>query len=203
MANVILLNGSSSSGKTTLAQTLQQLLPEPYQYIGLDQFRDGMPMRVRGLNAPADTEGALGMNVVPSTLAGEPVTEIQLGEYGDAVMAGMRRAVATFAERGIPVIVDDLLFKPHYLVDYAAVLNHETTWVIAVKCDLAVINQREAGRLGRFPGTATAHHELIHAHVPEYDLEIDTTHESPKESAQRVLARLEHPPTALTRVSTQ
>ena len=56
MANVILLNGSSSSGKTTLAETLQQLLPEPYQYIGLDQFRDGMPERVRGLNAPGESE---------------------------------------------------------------------------------------------------------------------------------------------------
>ncbi|MFT7653948.1 MAG: chloramphenicol 3-O-phosphotransferase, partial [Candidatus Azotimanducaceae bacterium] len=33
MAHVILLNGCSSAGKTTLAVKLQQLLPEPYQYI--------------------------------------------------------------------------------------------------------------------------------------------------------------------------
>ena len=201
MANVILLNGASSSGKTTLAETLQQLLPEPYQYIGLDQFRDGMPMRVRGLNAPLGTEGALGMNVVPAELNGEPVTEIQLGEYGDSVMAGMRRTVATFAEGGIPVIVDDLLFKPEYLTDYADILNHGSTWLVAVTCDLEVINQREASRIGRFPGTATAHHELIHSHVPEYDLVVDTTAETPKQSAMRILERLEHPPHALSKAS--
>ena len=48
--NIIFLNGSSSAGKTTLAIMLQQLLPEPYQHIALDQFRDGMPGRYRGLN---------------------------------------------------------------------------------------------------------------------------------------------------------
>ena len=82
MANVILLNGCSSSGKTTLAEMLQQLLPEPYQYVGLDQFRDGMPARVRGLNAPEGSEGARGLNVVPGRLQGAPVTEIHLGDFG-------------------------------------------------------------------------------------------------------------------------
>ena len=52
MANVILLNGCSSAGKTTLALKLQQLLPEPYQHVALDQFRDGMPSQIRGFNSP-------------------------------------------------------------------------------------------------------------------------------------------------------
>ena len=50
MSNVILLNGCSSAGKTTLV-ALQNQLKEPYQHVGLDQFRDGMPGRVRGLNS--------------------------------------------------------------------------------------------------------------------------------------------------------
>ena len=49
MANVILLNGCSSAGKTTLALKLQQLLSEPYQHVALDQFRDGMPGRLEAL----------------------------------------------------------------------------------------------------------------------------------------------------------
>ena len=46
MANVILLNGCSSAGKTTLALALQDVLTAPYQHIALDQFRDGMPGRL-------------------------------------------------------------------------------------------------------------------------------------------------------------
>ncbi len=50
---IILLNGSSSAGKTTLAITLQQLLPDPWHHIALDQFRDGMGGRYRGLEFSA------------------------------------------------------------------------------------------------------------------------------------------------------
>lgn len=197
MANVILLNGSSSSGKTTLAEKLQQLLPEPYQYIALDQFRDGMPMRVRGLNAPPGTEGARGLNVVPASLNGEPVTEIRFGDFGEAVLAGMRRTVAAFAQQGIPVIVDDLLFKREYLYDYLDVLDLSSSWLIGVRCDLDVVNARESSRIGRFPGTATAHFNLVHEHVFEYDLEVDTTMASPRTVAEAVMERLASPPEAL------
>ena len=62
---IILLNGSSSAGKTTLAVTMQQLLRDPWHHIALDQFRDGMGGRYRGLNSPPGTPGARGLNVVP------------------------------------------------------------------------------------------------------------------------------------------
>ena len=75
---IILLNGSSSSGKTTIARMLQQLYREPYQHIALDQFRDGMSDRFRGLNSPSGDPGARGMNVVPIERDGERMTEISL-----------------------------------------------------------------------------------------------------------------------------
>ncbi len=196
MANVILLNGCSSSGKTTLAETLQQRLEAPYQYIGLDQFRDGMPARVRGLNAPEGTEGTRGLNVVPAILDGKAVTEIQFGDYGQTILSGMRQTVASFAQQGIPVIVDDLLFERAFLDEYVRILDSESTWFIAVKCDLDVINQRESRRIGRFPGTATAHYDLVHAHGAHYDLEVDTTSATPRELAECIIARMHSPPEA-------
>ena len=115
MSNVILLNGCSSAGKTTLAVALQNQLKEPYQHVALDQFRDGMPGRVRGLNSPAGDPGASGLNVVPGKLNGEWVTHIQFGDYGERVLAAMRRTVASLTELGCNVIVDDLLFERAYL----------------------------------------------------------------------------------------
>ncbi len=196
MANIIFLNGCSSSGKTTLAMKLQQLLPEPYQHIALDQYRDGMPGRVRGLNAPAHTEGAMGLNVVPVQQRGEWVTQIQFGSYGEQVLAGMRRTVSLFSDMGIPVIVDDLLFKCDYLHDYVSVLNPDKTWFIGVQCALDVVNQRESQRPGRFPGTATSHYDQVHAHGEQYDLEVDTSSASPRAVAEQIIQRLAQPPQA-------
>ncbi len=196
MGNVIFLNGCSSAGKTTLALKLQQLLPEPYQHIALDQFRDGLPSSVRGLNAPEDTPGASGLNVVPVERDGERLTEIRFGEHGERVLQGMRRCVAVFTDLGANVIVDDLLFKREYLEDYARVLNPERTWFIGVKCALDVINEREAQRVGRFPGTAASHYDSVHAHGLEYDLEVDTTASSPRECALAIIERLNTPPRA-------
>lgn len=197
MSNVILLNGCSSAGKTTLALALQNLLPEPYQHVALDQFRDGMPGRVRGLNSPPGDPGASGLNVVPGELNGEWVTHIQFGDYGERVLAAMRRTVATLSELGCNVIVDDLLFKRDYLEDYAGVLDPQKTWFIGVKCSIEVISEREALRPGRFPGTAKAHFEQVHEHGIDYDLEVDTTAADPAEVAVEIAQRLQQPPLAL------
>ncbi len=194
MSNVILLNGCSSAGKTTLALALQNQLKEPYQHIALDQFRDGMPGRVRGLNSPAGDPGASGLNVVPEERDGEWVTHIRFGDYGERVLAGMRRTVASLTELGCNVIVDDLLFKRAYLDDYVQVLNADKTWFIGVKCSLDVVHQREARRLGRFPGTAVSHYDQVHAHGAPYDLEVDTSDAKASDIARTIIARLDSAP---------
>ena len=196
MAQVILLNGSSSAGKTTLALKLQQLLPRPYQYLGLDQFRDGMPERVRGLNAPEGTEGSLGLNVVPLPSG---LTEIQFGEFGDQVLRGMRMSAAAFAANDIPVIIDDLLLKEAHFMDYVELFDPLSTWVVGVRCDQATVNEREAARPGRFPGTAIEHFDKVHAAIDAYDVEVDTSNQTPRESAETVIERLTQPPECLAR----
>lgn len=194
--NVIFLNGSSSAGKTTLAIMLQQILDEPYQHIALDQFRDGMPGRYRGLNSPEGSPGALGLNVVPVQHEGERVTRIHFGRHGEQVLRGMRRAAAAFAREGNNVIIDDLLFKPDYLLDYARALEGLNAWFIGVRCTLEEVNRREATRSGRFPGTATSHYHEVHAHGAGYDLEVDTSQTTPRECAQQIVERLRQPPVA-------
>lgn len=196
MSNVILLNGCSSAGKTTLALALQNQLKAPYQHVALDQFRDGMPGRVRGLNSPPGDPGASGLNVVPGKLNGKWVTHIRFGDYGERVLAGMRRTVAALTELGCNVIVDDLLFERAYLDDYVQVLNPDKTWFIGVKCSLDVVHQREALRPGRFPGTAVSHYEQVHAHGAAYDLEVDTSDAKVADLSLAIIERLQSPPTA-------
>lgn len=203
-ANIIILNGCSSSGKTTLAEKLQQLLPEPYQHISLDQYRDGMPMRVRGLNSPPDTEGARGLNVVPELRSEGWVTHIHMGDYADAVLSGMRQSIVHFADSNIPIIVDDLFLKPTYLQEYVRLLNPNSSWMVGVVCDKDAVAAREAAREGRFPGTGIAQLDLVHQHCTGqpatgngYDVVVDTSELDPRQSAMRIIDAMQESPRAL------
>lgn len=196
---IIFLNGTSSAGKTSLAWALQEKLREPYQHIALDQFRDGMPPGYRGLNAPAGTPGERGLNVVPiDGPGGDVITEVRFGADGLRMLRGMRRAIASFAGAGNNVIIDDIILTPAFLEDYLEALVGLSVYLVGVRCPLHVIEAREAQRLGRFPGTAESHFDICHAHG-QYDVEVDTSVDSPAACAEKVLARMsDGPPGAFT-----
>lgn len=188
---VILLNGSSSAGKTTLARAIARLSAAPVQHISLDQFRDGMAPRFRGMNARPGEPGARGLNVAPT--AGGTQTTLRFGDIGRQTLRGMRRAAAAFASTGIDVVMDDLLLEPGFLADYIEVLEGFAVTFVGVRCDLATAAAREAARPGRLPGTAAAHWEAVHRGC-RYDVEVDTGALTPRQCALRVLAAVAQPP---------
>lgn len=196
---VILLNGTSSAGKTTVARMIQQLRPEPIQHIALDQFRDGLPDRFRGLNSPDGTPGARGLNVVPVHAPGGPGgpamsgTAIRFGDVGLRMLTGMRQAIAAFAKAGNDVVVDDMRLDPNYLSDYLTALAGIDVIFAAIHCDSATLNQRETERPGRFPGTAVLHAHSVHAGCI-YDVEVNTGTTSPRQCAEAILAAERTPP---------
>ncbi len=186
---IIFLNGTSSAGKTTLAHALQDQLDEPYQHMALDQFRDGLPARYRGLNSPDGTPGQLGLNVVPVTGPNGRYTNVVFGESGKQMLKGMRRAIAAMATSGNNIIIDDILLEPDFLSDYLQALAGLRVYFVGVRCPIETINAREAKRPGRFPGTAVGHLVTCHAHGC-YDVEVDTSSFTPAECASRVISRL-------------
>jgi len=181
--SIILLNGTSSAGKTTVARAIQDVNPTPLQHISLDHFRDGMAGRYRGMNSHDDEPGTRGLNVVP--VGG--MTQLRFGDVGRLTLRGMRRAAAAFAATGIDVIVDDLLLEPDFLRDYLEVFAGFDVTFVGVHCDVDTLKAREQARPGRFPGTAVAHMKQVHAGC-EYDVEVDTARIAPRECAERVLA---------------
>ena len=181
--SVILLNGCSSAGKTTLAQAIQDASPSPIQCIAIDHFRDGMPGKYRGMNSSAGEPGARGLNIIPR----DGRTELQFGDVGVAVLRGMRRAIAAFAASGVDVVVDDLLLERGFLLDYLDAFVALDVVFVGVRCDLDTVNQRERSRPGRFPGTAAAHYLRVHEDC-DYDVEVDTAACTPREGARQVIA---------------
>lgn len=187
---IIFLNGTSSAGKTTLAHALQEQLRDPYLHIALDQFRDGMPSRFRGLNAPAGSEGERGLNVVPVNNGESTYTEVRFGEMGKRMLRGMRRAIAAMADEGNNIIIDDIILEPGFLEDYLRAFVDHRVYFVGVMCPPEVINEREKVRPGRFPGTAVGHFAVCHAHGT-YDVTVDTSKLMPDECARRVKSFIE------------
>ncbi len=191
-AFVIVINGASCAGKTTLAKAIQDCSPEPCLIVSLDQFRDSLPDRYRGMNSPMGTTGSQGLNIVPTELNGTRATEIRFGDYGLATLQGMRSAIASMAREGLNVVVDDLLIHPNHRDGYLHALKDFQTIFVGVHCNIEEMERREADREGRFPGTAKTTLQQVHSGM-KYDIEVDTSKDTPHELAERVLSVLNQP----------
>ena len=198
---VIVLNGASCAGKTTLARAIQNCAREPYIIVSLDQFRDSLPNRFRGLNSPQGTPGADGLNVVPISHTGKLLTDIQFGDYGKSVLRGMRRAIRALARDQLNVIVDDLILYQSFRDDYLKALQGLNVLFVGVHCSTEEMIRREKLREGRFPGTAESTLSKVHSHM-HYDVELDTSKSPPTELAGMVLEYSAKPdsPSALERM---
>ena len=89
VGRVLVLNGTSSSGKSTLGTALQTLLPDPWLVIGIDTFVFALPHRY--LDQPGWSE--VFRYVRPDGDAAGPF-RIETGPLGQTLVAGMHRSVA-------------------------------------------------------------------------------------------------------------
>jgi chloramphenicol 3-O phosphotransferase len=195
---IIVLNGTSSAGKSALAQALQDLLPGYPIHTGIDHFHERAPGRIHvssdGLN-PAVADGFLW--VFPDH--GDIVTELRVGPIALKLWAGMHAAVAALAAAGNDVIVDDLLFDPRVRDEAIETLYPFDPLFVGVRCPLDVAERRERER-DRTTGLARA---LAGAHDGcLYDVEVDTSVMTPQECATVIRDRLAvgPPPDAFCRL---
>ncbi|MFI0787509.1 chloramphenicol phosphotransferase CPT family protein [Streptomyces lydicus] len=173
---IIFLNGTSSSGKSSIAREL------------LDILEDGVffHLAVDGFNAMR-TKRALGAEELDAALR--------------RTRMGFHRSIAAMAEVGNDVVVDHVLSEPWRLLDCLTVLPPEDVLFVGVHCPLDELARREESRGDRPPGLAVQQYDLVHGHG-DYDLECDTSTADPRACAQRIKEFLPNrpSPTAFTRL---
>ena len=192
---VILLNGTSSAGKTTLARAIQEVSPAPYLYTGIDSQFVMVPAKWGGgRGGPLSAEG-FRYNV--SQLDGHPVVSIIAGPVGLSMLRAMHRATAVLSAEGHNVVIDEMLLAPDLLTSWRDALRGTDVLFAAVNCPLPILEERERHR-GQPHGLARGHLRTVHAHGCSYDMQIDTSTAQANELAGEVLTRLEQgpPPTA-------
>lgn len=169
---IVFLNGTTSSGKSSIAAELLRILQPPYFHLAVDAVN---AMRSRQATARLDPP--------------------QLDEVLWRTRAGFHRAVAGMAAAGNHVVVDHVLSQPWRLADCLVLLADFDVVFVGVRCPLDELERRERARGDRQPGVAAQQWAVVHAHG-DYDIECDTAEHSPFECAEQIAAFLARPVTS-------
>ena len=179
---VIVLNGTSSSGKSTLMRALQARLDGAWLGVGIDTVVFALPKRY--LDQPLWSEVFRYVDAEPGA---EAPFRIETGDLGQQLVDGLHRMVTSLADAGLSVIVDHVLLDPDWVVDLAGRLASHEVLFVGVRCPRDVVVVRERDRHDRTIGQALAQIDVVHR-AGGYDLEVDTSVMSP-EAAAEVVAR--------------
>ncbi|MGE0010164.1 MAG: chloramphenicol phosphotransferase CPT family protein [Candidatus Babeliales bacterium] len=195
---IILLNGASASGKSSIQKELQKLFSTPYLGMGLDSFFVGvLPLRfVTGPQLPHDISHELVMKgEVGKDDQGNRLFTLLVGPEGDKVMHGMHYAIAAYAQQGSNCIVDYIAYKRSWISNlYAAWHSAATVYLIGVDCPIEILEEREKARGRSFvEGHARSHYITVHDHFDNnYDLRVDTSKLTAEQCAHKIYNFITH-----------
>ncbi|QBG36131.1 chloramphenicol phosphotransferase CPT family protein [Litorilituus sediminis] len=155
--NVIILNGASSAGKTTLSRCLQSTFSEVYLVCSLDAFWNMTPYDI-----PAGSKNFPNMKLA------------------------LAKSVKALAETGHNVIVDIVFCGEKTYREMTSELSQLNLTLVKVECSLEELEKRELARGNRKVGLASSQYESVHRGVL-YDLTVNTEKYSPEQCAQAIL----------------
>lgn len=191
---VILVNGPSSAGKSTLCRGLQARLEEPYLVVGFDDFIFMSAARYyRGADSAAqsawDEFTAQGVEMVVTSDPGAPVSvTARFGPVFRRLLDSMAPAVRTLVDGGNPVIFDHVLHDQAMWDSCRQSFTGLDVFRVGVQCTVEVLEARESARgdvLGRARGLA----QVVHGFC-DYDVTVDTGTHPPEACVDLVLAAL-------------
>lgn len=160
---IIFLNGTTSSGKSTLAKALQEHLQGLWLTTGIDHAIDMAPLKMHH-----NLDG-----FYFSTEEGHE-GELVFGAMGEALLDAHRNGVAAMGRAGYNVILDEVMVRPDFIGLWQnALAGLDVLWV-GVTCSLEEIERREVDRGNRRFGQGAWQFPRIHQ-VMHYDLVVDTT----------------------------
>lgn len=166
---VLLLNGPSSSGKTSIGRALLPLLADPWFLV------------------PADAVSGM-----RSTVHTRVLDDDQIAAMLYRTRRGYHRTVAALAVTGNDVIMDYPLSEPWRLDDLLDVLGGFDVTLVDVRCSAAELRRRERARGDRPSGLAESQMRVYAR--GDRDLAVDTTARAAGDCAADIAAALPRVP---------
>lgn len=148
---VILVNGASSAGKSTLCRAVQNVLPAPFLHYSLDLFffTDVLPRDDTGKLRDWPT-------------------------FRPRIVDGFVRSLAAFAEVGVDVIADHIIEDRHGLDRLELALEPFDVFWVGLHAPVDELERRERLRADRDVGDARRDAATVHG-FRSYDLDLDGT----------------------------
>ncbi|MBS0186305.1 MAG: hypothetical protein JSS34_08310 [Proteobacteria bacterium] len=184
MSDIIFLNGCGSSGKTSIARSIQHLSKKPWIHLGIDMLVEMMP-RAYIPGGIKEKEGYF--SFVPGANERGPTMVIQNGPLGDQIFGTLPAIAKVLADAGNDVIMDEVLLEGDILKSYVEMLKEHTVYFIGIFCDFKAMSEREVLRRDRALGLSNDQMDRVHGFSQAYDLKINTTTLSPFDCAKEIL----------------
>ncbi|WP_427978657.1 chloramphenicol phosphotransferase CPT family protein [Agarivorans sp.] len=169
MSKIIFLNGTSSSGKSTLAKQIQAQVAIPFWHFASDQLVEA------GMLAKRENDG------------GDFDWKINRPKF----FAAFHACIKAILDTGNNIILDHIIESEQWYNELKKILFAHDMFFVGVHCPVSILRERELARADRHIGQrycGEAEYHLTHVHsYSHYDFELDTSTQTPAESAKLVL----------------
>ncbi len=195
---VILINGPSSAGKSTLARDLQSAVTHPYLVTGFDDFIFMSAPRYylgadTGSQSTVDEFTSQGVQMRRTSGVDEPPSVVaDFGPVFRRILDAMAPAVRTLVDCGNDVIFDHVLHDQAHYESLRVAFAGLDVLTVGVVCPLDVLAERERSRGDRVLGRARGLADVVHTFV-DYDVTVDTDANNRTECVELVLGALNQP----------
>lgn len=190
---IIFLNGASSVGKSTIARQILHESQRPFVYFSIDHL----------VNRWMD-EKFIAFDIEPDEWLYQ---EKDIGDEGNLLAKQAQspnvaqlhwdliEALTVLIDKGYDLVIDEVLSQIEIFQRYTHALAHsKKVYMVKIICDLMECERREKNRQDRFKGFARAIYSQTYAKHPYYDVEIDTTSDSPEVCAKKIIQYVNNHP---------
>jgi chloramphenicol 3-O phosphotransferase len=168
---IVLMNGTSSSGKTSISIELMNQKEIPFHYLSIDNF-------IKEFNNKF-------LDVA------EPTREVDQQSIAqiifDPLFSVYYSTIKLFSEIGVNVIVDTVIDNDKWFNECLDLFFDQPTLFIGVICSKEELIRREQTRGDRNIGLAASQFSKVYC-IDEYDLEVNTEEMNPIECAEKILS---------------
>ena len=190
---IIIINGGSSAGKTSMALEFQEIEEDPYFLLGIDLFWFSMPQKEIDLERVSERYYSWCQE---ETAEGLKYFRILPGEMLNKSMLARYKAMSAYLDRGLNVIADEVFWSRDWLLESLRVFEPYTCYFVGITCSDEELSRREIERGDRYQGWARG--SQIYSHKDAiYDLQIDNTDKTPRQCAELIKQYVDTHPTPI------
>ena len=196
---IIFLNGTSSTGKSSVARELMRQSQIPFLHYASDHLLNfwidsKFVNSFKDEQKPQKWQAEWFCRQQAIDKNGHTVFHINNGKKGWTLYCDLVKAACGLMDKGYDMIIDEVMISKSQMSLFYPSLIHKKAYMIYVYCEESERERREKQRGNRNVGLSRGLLEDVDKVISTYDLKIDTTHLSTTECAKKIFNFIESNP---------